>query len=64
MKLSKAGMSTLKYVFWTGVGAGLVALTGNLNDVGVPTILVPIVAAILKGIATFVATEADENKPE
>ena len=64
MKLSKAGMSTLKYVFWTGVAAGLVALTGNLNDVGVPTILVPIIAAILKGIATFAATEADEYKPE
>lgn len=64
MKLSKATLSTIKYIVWTAIAAGLVALTGNLDHVGIPTLLVPVVAAILKGVATYVATEANEAKPD
>lgn len=64
MKLSKAGLSTLKYILWTAIAAGLVALTGNLDHIGIPTLLIPVVAAILKGFATYIATEVEENKPD
>lgn len=64
MKLSKATMSTLKYIAWTAIGAGIIALTGNLDNLGLPTLLIPIVSAILKGAATYFATEAEEVKPD
>ena len=64
MKLSKATLTFAKYIVWTAVSAGLAAVITNLGGLHVPTILIPIVAAMLKSIATYVATQAEDNKPD
>ena len=64
MKLSKATLSFVKYLLWTGTAALLAALTGNLDHLSIPTMLIPVVAAVLKGAATYVATKVEEDKPD
>ncbi len=57
-------MSTLKYAFWTGVSALVYVGIDKVDEASLPIIVVPIVASILKGIATAVQNLIDANKPE
>lgn len=58
---TKKSIATLaKFVFWTAVAAGLQKLIEVVGNVGIPDIYVPIVAAVLKAAATYVATEIKE----
>lgn len=62
--ISKTALTVFKYIAWTGAAALIAALSGNLDHIGVSTWLIPVVAAILKGIATFIATQVEANKPD
>jgi hypothetical protein len=64
MKLNKSLMSVFKYLAWTAVAALIAALSGNLDHLSVPVFLIPIVASLLKGIATFIATQQDSTNPD
>ena len=64
MKLSKATLTFVKYLFWTAMAAGIAALSGNLDHLSIPTMLIPIAAAFLKSIATYVETEIEDVKPD
>lgn len=50
-----------KYLFWTGVAAAASAAVQNLTEWNVPTLLIPVIASVLKGVATYAATEAAEK---
>jgi uncharacterized membrane protein YjfL (UPF0719 family) len=46
-----------KYLFWTIIAAVVKALLDNITKFNLPEIYVPVIGAILKGIATWVATQ-------
>jgi hypothetical protein len=60
--LSRAIVTLLKYAAWTALSAGLVYVTNHLADLKLPDVYIPIIAAVLKSIATYVATQAQETK--
>lgn len=57
-KLAVGAKSTWKYLAWTAVAAGVVAVIDLLPGVQLPPWAIPILGAILKGLASFAATEA------
>jgi len=58
---TKASVKTFgKYLFWTAVSAVVVAAGSSLGNLNLPPVIVPLVAAALKSIATFAATEAEQ----
>jgi len=61
-KLQRALMSLFKYMFWTGVAAGCVQGADALTKTDLPIWLVPVIAALLKSLATYAATQVEEEK--
>lgn len=49
-----------KYVFWTAVAAAIQAALNALAKIELPAYYVPVIAAILKAAATWVATQTPE----
>lgn len=60
MKLKKSVASIGKFLLWTGVAAAATAAINSLTGWGIPDLAIPFVAAGLKGLATYAATEAAE----
>jgi hypothetical protein len=56
-KLSASLKTLVKYLIWTGIAAISTAAIDKIGDVNIPVIVVPLVAALLKAIATFAATQ-------
>jgi hypothetical protein len=63
-RTKKAIASFVKYVIWTLVAAIAVGATNALTGVDLPASAVPVVGAVLKGIATYAASEAIEYMPK
>ena len=60
----KATLKTIwKYLFWTAVAGVIQALIDALPGLDLPILWVPIIAAVLTGAATLVATKQEESKP-
>lgn len=58
---AQASLKTfVKYLFWTAVAAGISAAAESLAKLELPAWAVPIIAATLKGAATWVATEKEK----
>jgi hypothetical protein len=58
-----ASVKTLiKFLLWTAVAAVCTAAVDRLADVNIPVVYVPIVAAVLKSIATYAQTNSNEKK--
>jgi hypothetical protein len=58
-KAVAAAKSTWKYLFWTVVAAVLRYVIDNLFAFKIPELYVPLIGAVLKGIATWVATQCE-----
>jgi len=58
-KLTASVKTLWKYLLWTTVAAIATGLLERIGDLDIPTIWVPILAAILKSMATWAATQAD-----
>lgn len=56
MRATRTAITFVKYLLWTAVAAAINAAVERLGDLQLPAIYVPILAAVLKSIATFVAT--------
>lgn len=54
-----ATKTAIKYLFWYGVAATSQQALQIVGNVGIPDIYVPIAAAVLKAIATFVQVQLD-----
>lgn len=50
-----------KYIFWTAVGAAAVAASdpAKLGKWGIPVLLISVIGAVCKSIATYAATQKD-----
>lgn len=62
-RLKAAAKTVWKYLFWTAVAGVVQALIDALPGLDLPILWVPIIAAALKGAATWVATKQEEAKP-
>lgn len=51
-----------KFLFWYAVAAILEQAIQTIGNIGIPDMWVPIAAAVLKAIATFVATKRQESQ--
>jgi hypothetical protein len=58
-KAVAAAKSVWKFLFWTLVAAVIRAVIDNLTSFQIPELYVPIIGAVLKGIATWVATQCE-----
>lgn len=56
-KLNASIKTAVKYLFWTGVAAGLTAIANALGT-QIPDWAIPPIAAVLKAGATWAATQA------
>ena len=61
-KTKKAIMTAVKLLFWTGVAAAAQAGINAVTGFGLPEFSIPFIAAGLKALATYAATEASEAK--
>jgi hypothetical protein len=59
-KLSASSKSFIKYVFWTAIAAVLVEVGNAIPNWNIPDVYVPIIGAVLKAGATYVATKKNE----
>lgn len=59
MRAQKTLATFLKYLFWTVVAAAIKWTIDNIGNLNIPIEYVPLVAAVLKSIATWVATQDD-----
>lgn len=59
-KASASVKTVGKYLLWTAVAAVATAALNVLPNVNIPEIAIPLVAAALKGLATWAATEASQ----
>lgn len=60
MRTQKTLATFFKYLAWTAVAAALTYATDHLADVNIPGFYVPLLAALLKSLATWVATQTEE----
>ena len=58
-KAVAAVKSVWKFLFWTVVAAVIRAVIDNLFRFNIPEIYVPLIGAVLKGVATWVATQCE-----
>lgn len=58
-KAVAAAKSIWKFLFWTLVAAMLRAVIDNLFRFNIPEVYIPIIGAVLKGVATWVATQCE-----
>jgi 3-methyladenine DNA glycosylase AlkD len=54
--------SFAKYLFWFLVAAAIDWMLANIGLLHLPDLWVPVIAAVLKGLATWVATYSKEAK--
>ena len=61
MKAQKSAATFVKYLIWTAVAAAISYATEHLTDLNLPMYYVPVLAALLKSIATYVATQTETD---
>lgn len=59
----KTILTFIKFLWWTGVAAGIEAAINNLAHVNLPGWTVPLLGAALKAGATYAASRAKEFGP-
>jgi len=59
-KLLRSLQTFFKYMLWTAIAAGIAYAANNLSDLQLPEWSVPIMGAILKAAATWIATKREE----
>ena len=60
MKLNKSIMTFIKYLAWTGIAFVVQTALDGLYRLDLPMYSIPIIASVLKAIATYVATQAED----
>lgn len=61
--LGAGAKSAFKVIFWVAVAAAVQAAIDQIPNVKLPLWAVPLIAAALKGLATYVSIEIQANKP-
>ena len=51
-----------KFLFWYVLAVAIEQAIQTIGNIGIPDVYVPIAAAVLKAIATFVATKRQESQ--
>lgn len=62
-KAKVSARTLLKYAGWTGAGAFVVTCINYLPHVELPDFWIPVVGAILKTLASWIATQTEANTP-
>jgi hypothetical protein len=59
-KLTASTKTFFKFLFWTVLAAALQFTIEHLADLQLPVALIPIVGALLKAVATWIATQQEQ----
>lgn len=61
MRIQKSLATFAKYLIWTAIAAVIQVTLDNLGNLSIPIWVIPLVASLLKSIATYVATQTNNT---
>lgn len=61
-KLKATLLTGWKFLFYTALAAGITTASSELSHTPIPVFIIPLVASVLKSIATFLTVEASKTE--